>query len=61
MNIIRCYILDISLYLSHIDIESEILHDNLKEEDDYVILSKLVWDLFVSWYGLSVGSRPICR
>ena len=49
-----------SLYLSHIDIESDTLEDDL-EEDDCSLLPKPVWDLLVSWYGLSVGSQPICR
>ena len=50
-----------STHLSHIDIKSEILHNDLKEDEDYSLLPKLVWDVFVSWYGLSVGSQPICR
>ena len=49
-----------SLYLSHIDIESDTLEDDL-EEDDYSLLPKPVWDLLVSWYGLLIGSQPICR
>ena len=31
------------------------------EELDYGLLPKPAWDLLVSWYGLSVGSQPICR
>lgn len=44
----------------YIDIESETLKDDLKEID-YTLLPKLVWDLLVSWYGLSAESLPICR
>ena len=31
------------------------------EDEDYAVLPELAWNLLLSWYGLSVGSRPIMR
>uniref|UniRef100_A0A1X7UAM8 DUSP domain-containing protein n=1 Tax=Amphimedon queenslandica TaxID=400682 RepID=A0A1X7UAM8_AMPQE len=40
---------------------SETLKDHLIEEQHYALLPELAWNLLLSWYGLSVGSRPIIR
>ncbi|XP_011407941.1 PREDICTED: probable serine/threonine-protein kinase kinY [Amphimedon queenslandica] len=40
---------------------SEALNDHLMEELDYALLPEPAWNLLLSWYGLSVGSRPIIR
>ena len=40
---------------------SEELKIHLKEGWNYSLLPEPAWNLLVSWYGLSVGSRPIIR
>uniref|UniRef100_A0A1X7SQT9 DUSP domain-containing protein n=1 Tax=Amphimedon queenslandica TaxID=400682 RepID=A0A1X7SQT9_AMPQE len=37
------------------------LINHLKEGQDYALLPEPAWNLLLSWYGLSVGSRPIIR
>ena len=44
-----------------IDIVSKALIDHLTKDLDYELLPELAWCLLLSWYGLSVGSRPIIR
>ena len=45
----------------YIDIVSETLNDHIMEDLDYALLPEPAWNLLLSWYGLSVGSRPIIR
>ncbi|XP_019855276.1 PREDICTED: ubiquitin carboxyl-terminal hydrolase 4-like [Amphimedon queenslandica] len=40
---------------------SERLNHHLIEELHYSLLPEPAWNLLLSWYGLSVGSRPIIR
>ena len=41
--------------------EGDLLKDHLMEELDYALLPKAAWEKLVSWYGLTPGSREICR
>lgn len=43
------------------DIETDTLKDHLMEELDYALIPKPAWDKLSQWYGLTAGSRPICR
>ena len=60
-NKINNLIRETTYFINYTDIESDTLKDHLMDTLDYALLPKPVWDLLVSWYGLSVGSQPICR
>ena len=44
-----------------LDYERDTLKDHLMEELDYELLPKAAWEKFILWYGLTLGSKPICR
>ena len=44
-----------------LDYEGDVLKDNLQKKLDYCLLPKAAWEKFIFWYGLTSGSKPICR
>ena len=54
-------VLTFILLLMYIPLDSHTLKDHLMEELDYCLLPKAAWKKFILWYGLTSGSKPICR